>query len=48
MREFVAEQRKHIGTWKDDLIAPVEKVYLPSDSVLAQRLGLGSMPDGHG
>lgn len=42
MREFVAGQRKHIGTWKDDLIAPVEKVYVPSDSVLVQRLGLGS------
>ena len=45
MREFVAEQRKNIDAWKDNLIAPIEKVYLPPDPVLSERLGLGSVPD---
>lgn len=39
--EFVAEQRTHVGSWRTaDLSTPMEEVYLPCDSQVAERIGL--------
>lgn len=42
MSAFVAEQRSNIHEWRNGgLVTPIEQVYVPPDSGVAQRLGLG-------
>ncbi len=44
MTEFVAEQRPHAAsTGLADLLTPIERVYVPSDPAVGERLGLASL-----
>ena len=39
--DFVAEQRMNVASWKGgDLLTPEERVYVPSDQAISERLGL--------
>jgi hypothetical protein len=44
MTEFVAEQRPHAGSFGfAELRTPVEKVYVPAEPAVGERLGLASV-----